>query len=142
MQGIVTCEGTVADATGELLEQRLASGTFFWLDLNGVDDEAHDVLLSVFKIHHLAVDDARSFGQRPKVEDYDDFTYLVVHGASGDGIATDGSATEEVHFIFAPTFVITVHRGACPAMDDARAGGSCTARRPPSSLPRSPWSTW
>ena len=115
MQGIVTCEGAVAEATRELIEQRLSTGTFFWLDLDGVDTEAHDLLLSVFKVHHLAVDDAQHFGQRPKVEDYDDFTYLVVHGASGDGTTTD-----EVHFIFAEHFVITVHRGPCPAMDEVR----------------------
>ena len=36
---------------------------------------------TVFKIHQLAVEDAEQFGQRPKVEDYDDFMYMVVHGA-------------------------------------------------------------
>jgi magnesium transporter len=115
MQGIVTCQGTVADASRELMEQRLAAGTFFWLDLDGVDDEARNLLLDVFHIHRLAVDDAQHFGQRPKVEDYDDFTYLVVHGASADG-----STTDEVHFIFAEHFVVTVHRGTCSAMDDVR----------------------
>ena len=29
--------------------------------------------------------DAQHFGQRPKIEDYDNFTYMVVHGASPDG---------------------------------------------------------
>jgi magnesium transporter len=115
MQGIMTCEGTEVEATRELVEQRLAAGTFFWLDLHGVDAEAHDVLLTVFSVHHLVVDDLRHFGQRPKVEDYDDVTYLVVHGASADGTTTD-----EVHFVFGGHFVITVHRGACPAMDEVR----------------------
>ena len=77
----------------------------------------------MFKIHHLAVDDTQHFGQRPKAEDYDGFIYLVVHGASAD---RDG--TEEVHFILADTFVITVHRGPCrgpgrgPRPDPATAG--------------------
>ena len=69
----------------------------------------------MFHIHHLAVDDAQHFGQRPKLEDYDDFTYMVVHGASQDQASTD-----EVHFIFADHFVVTVHRGPCQAMDEVR----------------------
>ena len=57
----------------------------------------------------LAVEDAQNFGQRPKLEDYDDFMYMVVHGA--------GPTTRrpiEVHFILAEHFVVTVHHGALP----------------------------
>jgi len=104
----------VSTATRAAINQHLAASDFFWLDLKGVDDEAHDILLNDFKVHHLAVDDAQHFGQRPKVEDYDNFTYMVVHGASSDQTATD-----EVHFIFAEHFVITVHHG-CLAMDEVR----------------------
>ena len=113
MHGTVTCTGETTTATRALIEDHLAKSEFFWLDLDGVDTEAHDVLLSVFKLHHLVVDDTQAFGQRPKVEDYDDFMYLVVHGASADGTTTD-----EVHFVLAEKFVITVHRGPCPAMDE------------------------
>jgi magnesium transporter len=109
----MTVGGTASPATRSAIEQHLADSQFFWLDLDGVDDEAHDVLLNVFHVHHLAVDDAQHFGQRPKLEDYDDFTYMVVHGASADGTSTD-----EVHFIFADHFVITVHHGPCGALAD------------------------
>jgi magnesium transporter len=115
MKGTLSFEGTAAPATQEAIGSHLAAGAFFWLDLDGVDEEAHDLLLNVFKIHHLAVDDVQHFGQRPKFEDYDNFMYMVVHGASADQ-----SSTDEVHFIFADKFVITVHRGPCAAMDDVR----------------------
>jgi magnesium transporter len=115
MDGTLTFGGAATAASREAIAQHLSSREFFWLDLDGVDDDAHDLLLSVFHIHHLAVDDAQHFGQRPKLEDYDDFTYMVVHGASSDQTTTD-----EVHFIFADHFVVTVHRGPCPAMDDVR----------------------
>jgi len=115
MDGILTNGGVASAATRPAIEQLLSVKDFFWLDLNGVDDEAHDLLLAVFHIHHLAVDDAQNFGQRPKIEDYDDFTYMVVHGA-----AADETTTNEVHFILADHFVVTVHHGTCPAMDQAR----------------------
>ena len=114
MEGTLTVEGTVSKATPDAINHHLASGEFFWLDLDGIDEEAHDLLLNGFKIHHLAVEDAQNFGQRPKVEDYANFTYMVVYGAS-----TDQTSMDEVHFIFAEHFVITVHHG-CLAMETVR----------------------
>jgi magnesium transporter len=116
MRGTVTCEGSDAEVTSAVVKGNLSKGSFFWLDLDGVDDEARDLLLNVFVLHRLAVEDAQHFGQRPKIEDYDDYTYLVVHGASADG-----SGTDEVHFILSDHYVITVHRGQCPALDEVRA---------------------
>jgi len=115
MQGLLTFEGQTAPATREAVEQHLKDQVFFWLDLDGVDDEASDLLLHGFKIHPLAVEDAQKFNERPKVENYDDFTYLVVYGAGADLTTTD-----EVHFIFGEHFVVTVHHGACGAMVQAR----------------------
>jgi Mg2+ and Co2+ transporter CorA len=37
----------------------------------------------VFNIHPLAVEDAQEFDQSPKVEDYEDFVYLVAYGSLG-----------------------------------------------------------
>ncbi len=115
MNGILTFEGQSSAATREAVEQRVIVGDFFWLDLDGVDDEVRDLLLRVFKIHELAVEDAEQFGQRPKVEDYDNFMYMVVHGASAGP-----SSTIEVHFIFAEHFVITIRHGGCPAIEMVR----------------------
>ena len=57
------------------------------------------MLATVFGIHHLAIDDAAKFGQRPKLEDYDDFTQLVAYGVQ-DG--TDDLV--EVHFFYSGFF--------------------------------------
>ena len=91
MNGTLTApDGTSAPATPEAL--RAASG-FFWLDLDGLDDEASDVLLHDFGFHPLAVEDAEHFGQRPKIDEYDGFTYFVLHGAQTEKPAE----TVEVH---------------------------------------------
>jgi magnesium transporter len=117
MDGTCTVEGETTPATRAGIQQRLTAHEFFWLDLNGMDDEVRDLLLQDFGIHQLVVEDAQRFHQRPKLEDYDGFTYLVVHGASQDPAST---STEEVHFIFAEHFVITIHRGPCQAMEAVR----------------------
>ena len=112
MKGTLSFEGTPAPADRAAVERHLQAGEFFWLDLDDVDQEANDLLLNTFKIHPLAVEDVRHFGQRPKIDDYDDFMYMVVHGAP-PSLGT----TDEVHFIFAEKFLITVHRGPCAPMD-------------------------
>jgi magnesium transporter len=83
----------------------------FWLDLAGLDrSTAEGLLRDTFGFHELAVEDAEHFGQRPKLDGYDDFTVLVVYGISGDGRLV------EVHCFYAANYLVTVHREACPEL--------------------------
>jgi len=67
----------------------------FWLDLAGLDrDTADGLLRDTFGFHELAVKTARHFGQRPKLDAYDDVTVLVVYGATGGQLV-------EVHCFYA-----------------------------------------
>ncbi|MGH9089001.1 MAG: magnesium transporter CorA family protein [Acidimicrobiales bacterium] len=93
----------------------LRAGEFFWLDLDvggPAAAAAFAVLRDDFALHPLALEDAEHFGQRPKFDDYDDAGHMVVHGA-----AAGGGATHEVHLFVAGTYVVTLHRGDCPALD-------------------------
>ena len=109
-------DGTTADATLDGIHQQLGTGEFFWLDLDGTAAELSELLLQGFGFHPLAVEDAEHFGQRPKIEEYDTFTYFVVHGADANAPAT----TVEMHIFYSDKFVVTVHRGACEPLDDVR----------------------
>jgi magnesium transporter len=102
------------------IQAQMASGQFFWLDLDGTDDEALDVLGSVFGLHNLALRDAEHFGQRPKLDDYETFAYLVVHGGPENPDPTSPAATGEVHFICAEQYLVSIHRGPCRALVKAR----------------------
>jgi magnesium transporter len=96
-----------------MVRGRLRGDDFIWLDLDGVDAEARQLMLDDFGFHPLAVEDAEHFGQRPKIDDYDGFTYFVAHGAAD----APGSTTVEVHVFYAPKRVVTVHRGACGPLE-------------------------
>jgi magnesium transporter len=118
MKGILYQNGEATTATRENVTQAASSGTFFWLDLDDAepdDTDAVDILENTFGFHHLAVEDAEHFGQRPKVDDYDDFMYLVAAGA-----LADGSDTVEVHLFFNEKYIVSVHRGNCAAIEEAR----------------------
>jgi len=113
MHGTLVTDGTRTEATTAVVADLVSSQASFWLDLDGVDEEAASLLTDTFRFHPLAVEDAEHFGQRPKIDEFDDFTYFVVHGA-----LSDDSGTSEMHIFFMPHCVVTVHHGECPALAD------------------------
>lgn len=117
---LATADGTITNEapTPADVASALGSSTFFWLDIDSggpTAQEAYDLLRDTFKIHILAIEDTEHFGQRPKLDDYDDFSYVVAHGAGPNG---DG--TTEVHLIVSTHWLITVHHGGCHALDEVR----------------------
>jgi magnesium transporter len=113
MQGTVVMDGSRTAATVASVTEKVRAGAFFWLDLDGVDDEASGLLRDTFGFHPLAVEDSEHFGQRPKIDEFDDFTYFVVHGT-----LPDGSGLVELHIFFTERSLVTVHRGECLALTD------------------------
>jgi len=99
----------------ETVEQLLAGGEFFWLDLHQPDSADFEIFRDVFGFHPLAVEDSEHFGQRAKIDDYDSFALLVVYGA-----APDEDRLVEVHCFYAERYLVTVHRDDCPAFTDVR----------------------
>lgn len=98
----------------------------FWVDLAGTpDDDARALLEETFGFHPLAVEDAEHFGQRPKLDSYDDFALLVAYGVGASGQLI------EVHCFCGERYLVTVHHDACPDLRDLadrlQRGG---ARRP------------
>jgi magnesium transporter len=73
------------------------------------------VLRDVFHFHPLALEDSEDFGQRAKLDDYDDFVFLVVYGA-----VPDEDRLVEVHCFYSERFLITVHRDEAPAFTAVR----------------------
>ena len=116
MQGTLIVKGTPTALTTETIAGLVASNSPFWLDLDGVDEEAATLLSDTFHFHPLAVRAAEQFGQRPKIDEYDNFTYFVVHGA-----LPNGAGTSELHIFFSATSVVTVHHDPCPSLSEVRA---------------------
>jgi magnesium transporter len=102
--------------TREAAEMLLASDQFFWIDLDRPDSHDFEILRDVFKFHPLALEDSEHFGQRAKLDDYDDFVFLVVYGA-----APDDDRLVEVHCFYSERFLVTLHRDDCPAFTEIRA---------------------
>jgi magnesium transporter len=81
-------------------------GEFFWLDLHAPSDEDLDELSELLGIPHLAMQDTKEFGQRPKIDDYGGRVLVVFYGAHG-------SEPVEVHVHVSGEEVVTVRRASC-----------------------------
>ena len=99
----------------ETVEQLIATGEFFWLDLYRPDEADFEILRDVFRFHPLAVEDSEHFDQRAKIDDYDDFVFIVLYGAS-----PDSDRLVEVHCFYSARFLVTVHRDHCPTFAELR----------------------
>jgi magnesium transporter len=102
------------EVTRPAIELALKDDKLLWLDLADTGPDTIALLREVFKIHPLAIEDAQEFDQRPKIEDYDDFVYLVAYGARGLD-----QPFVEVHCFYAEHFFVSVHRDEIPAVADA-----------------------
>ena len=103
------------DLNRDNVEKLLAGDSFFWLDIDRPDQDDYAILRNVFKFHPLAVEDSEKFGQRAKIDDYDDYVFLVVYGA-----VPDDDRLVEVHCFYSDKFLVTVHRDEAPAFTEVR----------------------
>jgi magnesium transporter len=107
---------TAVDPDRIASEQR--EGHKFWLDLIDPSDDEVDRLGALLGFHPVAIEDTREFGQRPKVDVYEDHVLLVFYTARLD---RDGSVKAiEVHVYVADGYLITVRRDRCQILDDLR----------------------
>ncbi|MGO9334923.1 MAG: magnesium transporter CorA family protein [Acidimicrobiales bacterium] len=115
MKGTLTQDGKAVDATRQEIERAAAGGAFFWLDLDvhnpGPDDDITGLLINTFHFHPVAVTAADQFGQRARIDDYDDFVHIVTFG-----MTADGKNMAEVHCFITEKFIISLHQGDCPAL--------------------------
>ena len=115
MKGTIRQHGTTTPASQEEIGKALGTGEFFWLDLDlhdpGPDDDVEGLMVTTFQFHPLAVTSAMKFGQRPRIDDYDDFVLIITFGMAGDG-----NDVTEVHCFITEKFGISLHHGHCPAL--------------------------
>jgi magnesium transporter len=99
------------------VQELLDAGTFFWLDVHQPEASDLDILREEFGFHPLSLEDSWQFNQRPKVDDYEGYVFLVVFGASD---VTDTDGLVEVHCFYADGYLITLHRDDAPSLTALR----------------------
>jgi magnesium transporter len=101
------------------IRKQLEADNFFWMDL--VDPSEDDILelSEIFHFHPLALEDVRNFRQRPKLDDYGDYAFLVFYGAAQRKDPDDDQLVE-VHLFVSGQYLISIRREDLPELDQQR----------------------
>ena len=103
--GVTRCEDRVDPAW--LVPGSTAT---LWVDLAAPTADEGRILTDVFHFHPLAVEDALSEIHHPKIETYDRYLYLILHGIDFKE-EEHWFATRDVDFFLGPNYLVTVHGG-------------------------------
>jgi magnesium transporter len=99
----------------ELLKE---NNQFVWIGLHEPSEEVLEQVQHEFGLHDLAVEDAHTAHQRPKVEMYGDSTFVVLRTAqvNKDRHIEFG----ETHFFVGANYIVTVRHGSSVSYADVR----------------------
>jgi magnesium transporter len=101
----------------EEIADLLKRDEYFWLDLTGSGEGEVKELEDLFSFHPLALEDTLKRNQRPKLEDFGQYMFLVYYGA---GTGAEAVELQEVHAFLSGSYIVTVHPHRCGALDEAR----------------------
>ncbi len=108
-----------ADFSDALDQAREAGDSFLWIGLYEPTQEEFDLVAGEFGLHPLAVEDALTAHQRPKLEIYDDSLFLVLKPVTYNDAAATVSA-EELMVFLGDSFVVTVRHGEGQPLKEVR----------------------
>lgn len=97
------------DFSGALAQAR-ATGGFVRVDLHEPNKQEFDLVTEALALHPLAVEDALTAHQRPKLEVYDDSLFVVLKSVRYEP-HRDAVSTGEIMVFLGNSFVVTVRHG-------------------------------
>lgn len=84
--------------------------TLLWIDLTDATPDDFTLLAREFGFHPLALEDAEHTHQRPKLDQYDDFLFIVVYAVEPVDLPQLFTQHEIALFV-GPNYLVTVHKG-------------------------------
>ena len=120
MLSIISCTkaGDLKEPTVEGLPESLSDrDTITWVDLYNPTDKEISLLTEVFKFHPLAIEDCLSTVQNPKIDDYGEYLYVVIHGINADALKRDELETHDLDIFLGKNHLVTFHKGYFRSVD-------------------------
>jgi magnesium transporter len=109
----------LGDIGGHEISDYLAKpGCFVWVALRDATEAELEEMQEEFGLHELAVEDARHGHQRPKIEEYGDSLFVVIHTIE---VAGDELKAGEIHVFAGPNYVLSVRHRTERGFVDVRA---------------------
>lgn len=100
------------DDISDVLKQ---PGKLVWLDVAQPTATDYTLLKNEFNLHPLALEDSATPHERPKIEAFDGYYFLIVHASTAGSAGIKGS---EIAIFAAPNYLITIRRDPSFSLDE------------------------
>jgi magnesium transporter len=82
-----------------------------WINVSGISHVGHlEKLGECFKLHPLVLEDILNVDQRPKIEDYEDYLYIVIKTISSQP-GGEEIVAEQISLVLGANYVLSFHEG-------------------------------
>jgi magnesium transporter len=124
VQARILLDNDTVHATTNITEIREAieRGKKIWVELERQTHDAEVLLCDTLKLHPLTIEDIWQQGSQPKIDDYPEYLYVVVHGIGA--ARRNKLALVEVDVIIGPTWLVTFDRDGLVSADVGTALGN------------------
>jgi magnesium transporter len=116
--------GKLKISDGEADARPPAAGEIRWVELEAQDEPSLKLVGERFNFHPLTIEDCAHFDQRPKVEEYGEYLFVVTHVFVCPSSDPREVEPLELHTFLGPGYIVTVHEKPLTAIEDVwkRAG--------------------
>lgn len=115
-----TIEEIEVKSVDECLPHAKNKSTVSWIDIDTISDAALlQEISSKFELHPLVLEDMTHTRQRPKMDDYDDYLYIVVRMLSLDD-KTSNIRSEQLSIILGKKYLISIQEKEGDLFDKVR----------------------
>lgn len=107
--------GTLRKITSQEEVENLSLGAdeILWVNLFSPKEKEWKLLEQTFSFHPLTIEDCMNQDQRPKVEDYGEYLFIVTQWAN---LADEELRTSELDIYISKNFIVTVHQEEIPVL--------------------------
>jgi magnesium transporter len=111
-----TLEFRSADNSDDISNLRASGASIVWVDVSDPTSNDFEELAREFGFHPLSIEDCRHSHQRPKIEEYPGYYFIVLYEAELDSHRLE---LRELGIFFGRNYVVTVHSQPIRAIDTA-----------------------
>lgn len=106
----------IIDAPVEELPEIMArEHTMLWVDLTDPTYEETAAIGTIFKFHPLALEDTIASDIRPKIDQYEGYSFIAFYGMTH---SLDGCRAHSVDIFIGTNYMVTFHDSALPVIDE------------------------
>ena len=103
----------------DISELREVEGNVIWADVSDPTSQDFEELAEEFGFHHLSIEDCQNAHQRPKVEEYPGYYFIVLYEAELAG-PNERLELRELNIFLGKNYLVTVHSRPIRAVETAR----------------------